>query len=171
MRMKCGRKYDAVHTWILGFHMFCCETEMWTGRIPFRELKFFNVINGGDGLRNLHFSIVLGTRPLNGIVWLKSITTSTAKNDTKSIITANTAKNGTRLLLGGKTHSGHYCTVVHVMPFPRNSTKIVLLFYTFSMTSHMFAIIFAISKPKQPLKSVCLVIYIFVLLLPIQTES
>ena len=67
MRMKCGREYDAVHTWILGFHMFCCETEMWTGRIPFRELKFFNVINGGDGLRNLHFSIVLGTRPLNGI--------------------------------------------------------------------------------------------------------
>ena len=46
-RMKCGRKCDAVHTWILGFHMLCCETEMWTVRIPFRELKFFNVINGG----------------------------------------------------------------------------------------------------------------------------
>ena len=45
--MNCGRKYDAVHTWILGFHMFWCETEMWTVRIPFRELKFFNVINGG----------------------------------------------------------------------------------------------------------------------------
>ena len=65
--MKCGRKYDAVHTWILGFHMFCCEAEMWTGRIPFRELKFFNVIIGGDGLRNVRFSIVRGdTRPLNG---------------------------------------------------------------------------------------------------------
>ena len=54
---------------MLPFDMFCCETEKWTGRIPFRELKFFNVINGGDGLRNLRFSIVLGTRPLNGIAW------------------------------------------------------------------------------------------------------
>ena len=33
-----------------------------------------------------------------------------------------------RVLLGGKAHSGHHCTVVHVMPFPPNNRNLVVSF-------------------------------------------